>query len=190
MRAQIPATQGAWPGFWLLPYASPMTWPQNWEIDIAEIGFGGNSSLNPQIDYSLHYNSMAQVTTSGPQAMPALTSGFHIFALDWEPGSLTFYVDGTAEYTVTSNVPANAAYILVQYGIGDDNWSFVGVPTSASSTALANNQVPMKVDYIRVYQKSSSGCYATIPAYSTIPSTTCAPSDTAPPATPRGLRVQ
>ena len=49
MRAQLPVGQGLWPAFWMMPYSNPMNWPQNYEIDIFEVGYGGGVTINPQI---------------------------------------------------------------------------------------------------------------------------------------------
>ena len=182
MRAQLPAGQGAWPAFWLMPYSNPMKWPQAYEIDVFEAGFGGGSSLNPQIQSTFHYNSMTASVDSGPMTASALTSGFHTFAVDWEPGSLTYYVDGAAKYTTTSSVPSAPAYILANYAIGDSSWSMIGVPTSSSDSELTNNQIPMKIDYIRVYQKTSSGGYSAIPGPTPIPTLGGTTDTTAPTA--------
>jgi beta-glucanase (GH16 family) len=187
MRAQLPAGQGLWPAFWLLPYSSPMTWPQSYEIDAFEVGYGGGSTMNPLLQTAFHWGNMTQQAYNQISAS-GLSSGFHTYAVDWEPGSIAYYLDGSQIWQVTSNVPSNPAFVLANLAIGDYAWSMIGTPTSAVDSQIANNQVPMLIDYIRVYQKSSSGCYSAIPGPTPIPSTTCSgPSDTTPPAAPRRL---
>ena len=47
-----------------------------------------------------------------------LTSGWHTYGLLWEPGSLTWYLDGQVVYTFTgSEVPSQPMYFLANLAI-------------------------------------------------------------------------
>jgi beta-glucanase (GH16 family) len=187
MRTKVPAGKGLWPAFWLLPY--PVNYSNEpFEVDIFEIGYANG----PFMQGTLHYNNYAG--QSYFNNTNNYSDGYHIFAVDWEATYIKIYIDPLPDlsnpvYTVTSNIPSTPAFVLANMAIGG-TWSAIGYPDSATITKIANNTVPMDIDYIRVYQKSSSGCYATIPSYSTIPSATCTPTDTTPPAAPKGLSVQ
>ena len=188
MRAWVKGGLGTWPAFWMIPVNTP-PWPQVWELDY-ELGFAGLST--GETDNSLHYGSFSGLITSdGINPGRSLTDGFHIYAFDWEPGSIKYYLDGVLEYTITSQVPTDAGYMFANLAISDSaggasGWSFIGTPDITTKNLLASNSLPMQIDYVRVYKNSSSGCYATIPSYSTIPSLTCT-SDTIAPSVPANL---
>jgi beta-glucanase (GH16 family) len=80
MRAQLPAGQGTWPAFWLLPEDN--SWPP--EIDALE-GVNGNGNLYTTVHSSVsgdvklasnHYKSGAGTPEAG------MTTGFHTYGVD------------------------------------------------------------------------------------------------------------
>ena len=87
MRAQLPAGQGTWPAFWLLPENG--SWPP--EIDAMEML--GN---NPTVYYtSVHSGTASNEVNAGQADTVANTStGYHTYGVDWEPDHLTYYFDG------------------------------------------------------------------------------------------------
>lgn len=78
------------------------------------------------------------------------SEGYHTYGFDWQKDSITWYVDGKAVYTATSNIPSTASKIMMNVwpGIGVNDWlkPFDGkTPLTASyewvtyqSTAKAN----------------------------------------------------
>ncbi len=86
IRAQMPPGSGFWPAFWLLPddesFAS--------EIDIVEM-YGGRGN---NADSTLHVPAAGP----GPQHIcpvtPDYSSAFHIYTMEWTPGSMRFLFDG------------------------------------------------------------------------------------------------
>ena len=78
------------------------------------------------------------------------SEGYHTYGFDWQKDYITWYVDGKAVYTATSNVPSTAGKIMMNVwpGIGVNDWlkPFNGkTPLTASyewvtyqSTAKAN----------------------------------------------------
>jgi len=95
-RLKIPRGQGLWPAFWMLGNdIATNPWPNNGEIDIME-----NIGAEPgTVHGSLHgpgYSGGNPLT--GQYTLPggaALANDFHTYAVDWQPGSLVFSVDGT-----------------------------------------------------------------------------------------------
>jgi beta-glucanase (GH16 family) len=60
------------------------------------------------------------VTGGQVSAYPAtgdLSTGWHTFSLSWTPASLTYYIDGKSDLTVTANVPHQKMYILADYSM-------------------------------------------------------------------------
>lgn len=109
--AQLPGGTGTWPALWLLPQSK--TWPP--EIDIMENWGSANT-----IQTTFHYanagvdEQAARTVTSGS----SLTSGYHTYGLLWEPGSLTWYLDGNVVDTYSgSSVPSQSMYFLANLAI-------------------------------------------------------------------------
>ncbi len=138
-RAWVPAGTGLWSAFWMLP-ATRQPLP---EIDVFE-------TIGEQPD-----NASAHVHWSSPNgeqqlgqdlATPGLTTGWHTYALDWEPGSLTWYIDGVKRWTVTQPeaVPSTPMYLLADLAVGG---VFTQNPTA--STPFPSS---LKFDYVRVWK--------------------------------------
>ncbi len=152
-RIRIPAGQGMWPAFWMLGEDIGTTgWPGCGEIDIME-----NIGATPkQILGSLHGPGF-----SGGNSMHAaydlprgtFADDFHVFAAEWEPKEIRFYVDGNLyERRTPADLPAGARwpfehpfFILLNVAVGGD-W-----PKSPDTTTKFPQK--MLVDYVRVYER-------------------------------------
>ena len=154
-RIKIPAGQGMWPAFWMLGDNITIAgWPTSGEIDIME-----NIGKEPgTVHGSLHGPSSAK-RTSDATALFSLPAGqgfandFHLFAVEWEPGVVRFYVDTNLYATFTqSHWPVGGAWVfdhpfflLLNVAVGG-TW-----PGSPDSSTQFPQQ--MLVDYVRVYTK-------------------------------------
>ena len=139
VRAELPAGAGLWPAFWMLPadnvYSS--------ELDVFEVL--GNS---PTTLYSTTHGSTGGVWSSDAQALtvPNTSSGFHTYGVDWEPNTITFYMDGKAIASAPTPASMNQPmYMLLDLAVGGPG-SWPGEPTSASEFPAS-----MKIDYVRAY---------------------------------------
>ena len=140
MRAKLPRGKGLWPAFWLLHEADDKNKP---EIDIME-NLGSNTSVVYQT-YHFFNNGNLQSTPTYQASGADYASDFHTYGMKWEPGRITWYVDGVATNTYASgNVPSESMYILVNLALGG---SWAGSP-DGSTPFPANFQI----DYIRAYQ--------------------------------------
>lgn len=137
MKAQLPAGQGAWPAFWLLP--SDGSWPP--ELDVVEM-LGSNTT---KIYSSTH--SASGITTA-VVSTPKLSAGFHTYGVDWEADYITWYLDGVAvAKQATPSDMHKPMYLIANLAIGGvGSW-----PGATNSTTPA--QLDMKIDYIRAYTK-------------------------------------
>jgi beta-glucanase (GH16 family) len=177
MRAKVPKGQGFWPAFWTLP--SNGNWPP--EIDTIEIGKGGDfTTARMTLHWGTNGNDNYQ---ENDWSSTDFSQAFHVYAVDWEAGKVTWYIDGVQRaQMVTSNSPTVPMYLLANLAVGG-SW-----PGNVnSSTPLPSN---MDIDYIRAWTKSSSGCYTTVPGPTdAIPTSTCSgtPTDTQPPTVPTTL---
>lgn len=154
-RIQVARGQGIWPAFWMLGADFPATsWPSSGEIDIMEI-VGKEPHRAHGTVHGPGYSGGAGITGTyqHPQGW-AFADDFHTFAVDWAPGSITWYVDGQRYHQVTrASVGANpwvfdkAYFLILNLAVGGQ-WP--GYPD-------ATTQFPqqMKVDYVRVYDNGS-----------------------------------
>ncbi|MGH9263979.1 MAG: LamG-like jellyroll fold domain-containing protein [Acidimicrobiales bacterium] len=139
-RVKVPAGQGLWPAFWTLP--ASYDWPP--EIDVMEI-----IGDEPNVTH-MHYHYLDGAGTHrGPGASwagPDFSADWHTFGVDWQPGSLVWYVDGVERHRFTSSfVTAEPQYLLLNLAVGG-NWP--GSPDS--STPFPSDYL---VDYVRVWDR-------------------------------------
>lgn len=147
----IPHT-GNFPAFWMMPADNSLGWPKNGEIDIWEsidndtraygtihtnwtynLGHGGNGSSMAGIDYDL----------------------WHIYAVEWDATSITWYVDNQKMWTYSKSTDQNALeqgqwpfdapfYLILNQSVGNGSWA---KPADTSFT------YETLFDWVRVYQK-------------------------------------
>ncbi len=155
IRAKLPAGQGIWPAIWMMPtddrYGS---WARSGEIAIME--FKGQ---NPnEIWGTLHFGDSwpDNKHTGDILKTPDVdyTKDFHVYAIEWEPTEIRWYVDGklwqSQSKWSTPSAPFPAPFdqrfhIVLNVAVAG---KFVG-PVGEQTTFPAM----MKVDYVRVYQK-------------------------------------
>lgn len=145
-----PAGTGVWPAFWT--DGSGLNWPTTGEIDTMEC-YGTDASCS----YHYHYSGGGP---GGNSTVIGSTTGFHTYAADWEPGSITWYYDGKQVWQYTTGIISVPQFIILNLGL-----------QSTSSTVPSK----MIVDYVRVW-KQGSGTPTPIPV--TIDSPIPTPSPT------------
>lgn len=133
-RIYLPEVAGVWAAFWL--WSDPQL-PQ--EIDIVEI-----LMRQPDVTYhTLHYDGeIFQVSNSFPDPL----TGWHTFAVDWQPGLIVWYVDGleAGRYDDDKNRFTDEMYIVLSLQMG-------GVWAGAVDDSLLPTE--MLVDYVRVWEQ-------------------------------------
>jgi beta-glucanase (GH16 family) len=140
IRAELPAGQGLWPAFWLDPTALPTTS----ELDVFEVI--GNAPT--QLFATTHTYPVGGVYSEDSQELTVAntSTSFNTFGVDWEPKTVTFYMNGqviaTAPTPSTMNGPM---YMLANLAVGGAG-SWPGVPGSASEFPAS-----YKIDYVRAY---------------------------------------
>lgn len=154
-RIRLPAGQGLWPAFWMLPQENAYgTWAASGEIDVLEArnlgGSGGNTIYG-----GLYYGGpWPRQIGSGEEYVVAgnVTTEFHVYALEWDDAEIRWYVDGTlfavrnAWSSTGGAFPApfdRPFYVLFNVAVGGN---YPGSPTPATVFP-----VTMEVDYVRVY---------------------------------------
>jgi hypothetical protein len=138
VRAWLPALANGqaadWPAIWL----DGQSWPNDGEIDLME-GLGGSVCAH----WHGPTNGGAGYGAGGGTGCPAgtFTGGWHTFAADWEPGSVTFYYDGKDIGSVTnstSTITGFPMYVIL---------NLAGEP-GGGTTAPAT----LRIKYVRVWQ--------------------------------------
>jgi beta-glucanase (GH16 family) len=116
-----------WPQIWL----DGQNWPADGEIDILE-GLGGSACY--------HWHGPPSGTGYGGCPAGNFSGGWHTFGVDWEPGSVTYYYDGTNVGSVTNSTSQIT---------GDPMYLILVASTSAESPSQAATE---QFDYVRVWQ--------------------------------------
>lgn len=143
VRVKIPAGKGLWPAIWMLP-SDQVSKP---EIDVMEML--GDDPRTVHMNFHYLDSSGTEQGSSGDWTSPVdLTGGWHTFAVNWQPNSITWYVDGVERrrFTQAADIPSKPMYLLLNLAVGGD-WA--GNPDA--STQLPNSFL---IDYVRVWKQS------------------------------------
>lgn len=165
-RLKVPKGQGFWPAFWLLPTDESFygQWPKCGEIDGLEV----LGSETEKLQGTIHYGASAEKhkqeygTYTIPEGEKDFADAYHVFDVEWQPGKITWYVDGIKYFETSSwytevegqgrkTYPApfdQPFYVILNLAIGGDMGGNVD-----ETTVFKNQQY--SVDYVRVYQKDS-----------------------------------
>jgi hypothetical protein len=148
-RMKLPYGQGMWPALWMLGGNS---WPNDGEIDIME-----NLGREPSIAHGTIHGP-GYSGADGPGTAFTLPDGevfsddFHIFAVEWEPEVIRWYIDGEHYATKTpADIGGNRwvfdhpFFFLVNLAVGGE-W-----PGDPDETTVFPQQ--FLIDYIRVCQQ-------------------------------------
>jgi beta-glucanase (GH16 family) len=150
-RMKLPFGQGIWPAFWMLGEdIGTNPWPASGEIDIMEHigrqprhiygtvhgpGYSGSGGVG-------HFTTFPDMT---------LSENFHVYAIEWEPEEIRWYVDDEQFFKLTpEQVPGEwifdkPFFMLINLAVGG-YWP--GYPDD--STVFPQF---LTVDYVRVYQR-------------------------------------
>jgi beta-glucanase (GH16 family) len=164
IRAKLPAGQGLWPAHWLYPQNRdwamerlmaqavkdgderliPEERPWYSEIDVME--FLGHE---PTVIYgTLHYHAFNGEKKSSSGTLKGdvdYTKDFHIYALEWEPNELRWYVDGKLIHSTTEGIPHTPHYLILNTAVGG---AWPGDPDETTEFPQYHD-----IDYVRVYQR-------------------------------------
>lgn len=153
-RIKIPFGQGIWPAFWMLgTNLDEVGWPQCGEIDILE-NIGSEPATMHGTVHGPGYSG-----ANGIGSDYVLSDGerfaddFYVFAIEWKPEEIRWYVDDTDYLTLTpSEIPAERTwvfdhpfFVVLNVAVGG-YWP--GDPDETTSFPQT-----MVVDYVRVYQR-------------------------------------
>ena len=164
IRARLPGGQGMWPAHWLYPQN------RNWQMEyiMAEAVAAGKESMIPEerpwyseIDImeflghergvlygTLHYYTFdgQKKTSSGTwRSSTDYSAGFHLYALEWEPDSIRWYIDDQLIHSTVNGIPHTPHYLILNTAVGG-RWP--GDPDSTTVFPQYHD-----IDYVKIYQR-------------------------------------
>lgn len=154
-RLKLPSGRGLWPAFWLLgANIDQVSWPACGEIDVMEYRGQEPRAIHGSAHGPGYSGGGAKTQTFTLPGADGFDADFHVFALEWKPDELDFFVDGFLYQVVTATqLPAGAlwafdhtVFIVLNLAVGG---GYLGPP---DSTTLFPQT--MLVDYVRVYERS------------------------------------
>lgn len=162
-RAALPVGTGTWPALWMLgtnfPDPPGVGWPACGEIDVME----AKGTLPDQVQSTIHFGNSADQDAPETGYYTSFATGnditnFHTYMLEWNYGSISFYVDNTLFETQTGWTSPDAPYpapfnspffLIMNLAIGGN---YVSNPSTNTINAGTVFPAEMLVDYVRVYQ--------------------------------------
>jgi beta-glucanase (GH16 family) len=155
VKARIPKGVGSWPAIWMLASTTPLTWPDDGEIDIMEhVGYDQGN-----IHASIHtkdYNHVINTQKTAITNVPDCSDQFHVYALDWTADTIKISEDDHVYFSFGNEHGGKGKWpfdfpfhLLLNIAVGG-NWG--------GQKGVDDNAFPMKmeIDYVRVYQKNNS----------------------------------
>ena len=158
MRARMPVGRGLWPAFWMLPSDPSIygSWAASGEIDIMEYVGSDPERIVGTIHYGSPWPNNVFSSSEYQLADGSFDQSFHVFAVEWEPGEIRWYVDGIHYGTKTEWFSSGGPYpapfdvefhIVLNLAVGGN------LPGAPDSTTSFPQQ--LVVDYVRVYQSAA-----------------------------------
>lgn len=155
-RIRVPKGKGTNAAFWMMhrdPTSEP--WPLGGEIDILE-----QLGKQPHRAYgTLHFKGSSQIDNGGTLDLHRpFYEDFHVFALEWDQGRFSWFVDGVKYHEVARVPPHDAArpghpfdrpYFLMLSNVIGGKWP--GQPGW-----FARWPKVMEIDWVRVYQRADA----------------------------------
>lgn len=165
IKAALPAGQGFWPAFWLLP--TDNTWPP--ELDVFEM-----LGKDPNVVYLTTHGSEGGKNTMAQDRAVLDTTQFHTYGVDWNADRVIYYIDGVAvAQQQTPEVMKKEMYMLVNLAVGG-NGSWGGAADATTGTG------EMKVDYVRAYRTADTVSATINGTHSVYVPTTSTPGSSTP----------
>ena len=156
-RMKLSSGLGAWPAFWMLPVNG--SWPYTGEIDIMEA-----KHKNPkQIGGTIHYDAGGyHYTYKDYNSVQDLSQDFHVYAVEWGPDVIKWYVDNTLFHTATPKTTTNGGwpfndsnfFIILNLAVGSAATPYTNINGVGVAPNPADFPTNLLVDYVRVYSGS------------------------------------
>lgn len=161
IKAKVPYGKGLWPAIWMMPEDESFygQWPRCGEIDIMEVLGHETDKMYGTIHYG---NPHKESQGTYKKENGSYSDGFHVYAMEWEPGEIRFYIDGQLYHIVNDwytkveggdeiayPAPFDQPFVIQMNLAVGGNWP--GSPDENTDF----DQAKFEIDYVRVYQKET-----------------------------------
>lgn len=153
VRAKLPSGRGVWPAIWMLGTNLPSVgWPRCGEIDIMEyVGFESHT-IHANI-HTARYNHVRGTGKGSRLRVEAPFAGFHVYAMEWHPDRIDFFVDDRKFFTYEKEPEADIEawpfdqphYLILNLAIGGAWGGQQGIDEGIFPQRF-------EIDYVRVYR--------------------------------------
>jgi beta-glucanase (GH16 family) len=158
VRAKLPAGRGMWPAIWTLGTSiDSLGWPRCGEIDIMEyVGFDPDR-IHSNVHFAATRSSANRNVNHASLVVSKPSGAFHVYAMEWTPERISFFVDSIRYATVRKPKPDAEAwpfdrpqYLILNTAVGGAWGGEVGVDDAVFPQRFT-------IDYVRVYQEARRG---------------------------------
>jgi beta-glucanase (GH16 family) len=152
VRAKLPTGRGTWPAIWMLgTNITQVGWPACGEIDIMEYVGHDPDAVHANV-HTRGYNHTRRNGRGKRLSLPRAADEFHVYALEWTPDRLDFFLDGARFFSLAND------------GTGVDSWPFDAPQYLILNLAIGgawggqkgvdDASFPQRflIDYVRVYR--------------------------------------
>jgi beta-glucanase (GH16 family) len=171
-RIQFNTSPGQWSAFWMnSPTMGIIGDPKTYgtEIDIVEhrLVNKNNENISDIAVANIHWDGYGEdhKTVGSGRVGSGLSSGWHLYALEWKPNVQNFYYDGVLVWSVTNSptkapVPPEAPvsqrteYLILSSEVRENGWA--GTIPAGGYGDRTSSGTTMLVDYVRSYSPPSS----------------------------------
>ena len=150
--AKLPQGKGLRSAIWSLGYnIDKVGWPACGEIDLLQSLGSDPDQITTQV-YTKAYNQMQGGPKGTITQVPAISSDFHLFAIEWFKDRIDWYIDGQKAFTYLNDKKGSptwpfdqSQYLLLNLSVGGD---------LLDQKAVDKKIFPQQftVDYVRVYE--------------------------------------
>lgn len=159
-RIKMPDAVGVWPAWWAL---GDGRWPDTGEIDIME--YVGEKDWTGVALHGPGYSGETPLVNKYFFQDGADVTDWHVYAVEWTPRALVFYVDDHVAYRVTRPMVEhygewrfdNPKYLILNFALGGAypfktngiKEPYNGLPAETVAR-IKNDEIAMYVDWVRV----------------------------------------
>jgi len=167
-RAKLPEGQYVWPALWMMPRDSVYgSWAASGEIDIMENRGGQNNEHSSTLHFGAGWPNNIYEGSGSRYENFDLTKDYHVYAVEWTPTEMKFFIDGNNYYTISLQRSFNNGgrapytkngqpfdqyfFFIINFAVGG---GFFGANANSLTVDMARNwpNPNFYVDYVRAYQ--------------------------------------
>lgn len=153
VRAKVPSSLGVWPAIKLLPSHQVYGgWPRSGELDVME----SVGHMPEHVHFTAHserFNYVRSTQRRKSVCVDGLSEDFHVYALEWLPDCLKWYVDGKEQFKIRREAtddwttwPFDTDFFLAI------NLAYGGSWGGVSGTDAKSLPQRFEIDYVRIFK--------------------------------------